>query len=66
MNGATVMLRAGREKPLINGHPWIFSGAIAEWNGRPEIGDPVEIFSSDGTWLASGLANPPGGLPVRV
>ncbi len=66
MNDATIQLRAGREKPLLHGHPWIFSGAIAEWHGRPEIGDPVEIFSSDGTWLARGLANPSIGLPIRA
>jgi 23S rRNA (cytosine1962-C5)-methyltransferase len=66
MSAATIQLRAGREKPLLHGHPWIFSGAINEWNGRPETGDAVDIFSSDGEWIARGLAHPASGLPVRA
>jgi 23S rRNA (cytosine1962-C5)-methyltransferase len=66
MNNASLQLRAGREKPVLHGHPWIFSGAIADWHGRPNVGDPVEIFSHDGTWLARGLANPQASLPVRI
>lgn len=66
MNNASLQLRAGREKPVLHGHPWIFSGAIQEWHGRPNVGDPVEVFSHDGTWLARGLANPQASLPVRI
>lgn len=66
MNDATIQLLPGREKPVLHGHPWIFSGAIREWHGRPGVGDPVEVFSSDGVWLARGLANPAAGLPVRL
>lgn len=66
MNNPTLQLRPGREKPILHGHPWIFSGAIQEWHGRPNPGDPVEIFAHDGTWLARGLANPQASLPVRI
>lgn len=66
MNNATIKLRAGREKSIQYGHPWIFSGAIAEWNGRPATGDAVDVFSADGDWIGRGLAYPESGLPVRV
>lgn len=66
MSSFAVQLRPGREKPALCGHPWIFSGAIREWTGRPAAGDAVDVFSSEGDWIARGLASPSTGLAVRL
>jgi 23S rRNA (cytosine1962-C5)-methyltransferase len=61
-----VRLKPGRERPVVHGHPWIFSGAIASVAGNPVSGDSVNILSHDGEWLARGLINPDAALSIRV
>ena len=63
---SAIRLKPGREKPVIAGHPWVFSGAIDAWRGQPDTGDVVEVFNADGEWIARGLAHPRAGLAVRV
>jgi len=59
-------LRAGREKPVALGHPWIFSGAIEGWSRAPQAGDVVDVHAADGTWLARGFTNPERNLGIRL
>jgi len=33
--GGTVVLRQKRTRPVLQGHPWIFSGAIERIEGEP-------------------------------
>ena len=42
-NYPTIVIKPGREKPIIQQHPWIFSGAIAQINGDPQPGDIVTV-----------------------
>lgn len=49
-----VILKPGKEGPVLRFHPWIFSGAILEITGKPAEGDIVECFSSSGAYLATG------------
>jgi len=51
-----VILKKGREKSLINRHPWIFSGAVAR---LPEFedGDILPVVSSQGEFLGYGYFN---------
>ncbi|HLG34721.1 MAG TPA: class I SAM-dependent rRNA methyltransferase [Bacteroidia bacterium] len=46
-------LKPGKEKSLLNFHPWIFSGAIASINREIEEGEVVEVFSSEKKYLAT-------------
>lgn len=62
----SVHLKPGRERPILDGHPWIFSGAIARWNGPRDKPGIADVFSSEGEWLARGLAHPGCGLAVRI
>ncbi|MBK5285312.1 MAG: class I SAM-dependent rRNA methyltransferase [Bacteroidia bacterium] len=48
-----LILKPGKEKSLINFHPWIFSGAIASINREIAEREVVEIFSSDKKYLAT-------------
>ena len=60
-----LILRKGREESLRRFHPWVFSGAVAEIQGRPAEGDIVAVHASDGTLLAYGHYQI-GSIAVRV
>jgi 23S rRNA (cytosine1962-C5)-methyltransferase len=60
-----VIIKKGREKPILQQHPWIFSGAIAHAeNANP--GDIVTVYSHDNKFLARGYWNPKSQIQVRI
>lgn len=61
-----VYLKKGRERPILKGHPWIFSGAIENVEGDPEMPGASDVFDSRGQWLARGLFNPKSQIRVRL
>lgn len=62
----SVRLKPRRERSVLQRHPWVFSGAVAEVEGNPEAGDTVEVRSHDGEWLARGVFSPASQIRVRV
>ncbi|MGD2205840.1 MAG: class I SAM-dependent methyltransferase [Anaerolineae bacterium] len=62
----TVILKRGREKPILNRHPWIFSGAVHHIAGEPENGDLVRVTDSHGRYLATGYLNRRSQIVVRL
>jgi len=60
-----VILKSGKEQSLLRFHPWIFSGAIHEIEGRVEEGDVVEVVSSKNEFLAMGHVQI-GSIAVRI
>ncbi len=61
-----VYLKPGREKSVLRRHPWIFSGAIARLRGYIEAGDTVQVFDSEGNFLAQGAYSPHSQIQVRI
>ncbi len=61
----TITLKPGKEQSLLRFHPWIFSGAIAKINGKPEEGEVVEIDDALGSFLAVGHYQI-GSIMVRI
>lgn len=69
-----VRLKKGRDKPVRQGHPWIFSGAIAELppvssdraTDATTDGDLVDIVDSGNNWLARGYLNRKSQIQVRI
>ena len=47
-----VYLKSGKEESLKRFHPWVFSGAIAHFDGEPEEGEVVEIYTSKKEFIA--------------
>jgi len=63
---ARVLLRRGREKPVLNRHPWIFSGAIKHIEGEVADGDVVTVADYQGLFLARGYLNRRSQITVRL
>jgi 23S rRNA (cytosine1962-C5)-methyltransferase len=61
-----VYLKAGRDKPVRMGHPWIFSGAISKVGGTGENGGQCRVFSHNGECLALGYYNPQSAINLRI
>ena len=53
-----ITLKAGREKSALRYHPWIFSGAVDEVVGAPELGDTVEVYSYRSDFLGLAAYSP--------
>jgi 23S rRNA (cytosine1962-C5)-methyltransferase len=63
---AAVRLKPNRDKPVRQGHPWIFSGAIEHIPPTVADGAVVDIAAADGHWLARGYLNRRSQIQVRL
>ena len=61
-----IYLKPGREKSVLQGHPWIFSGGIGRVDGSPEVGETVTIRSAGGEFLAWAAYSPISQIRARV
>jgi len=61
-----IILKRGREKPVLRGHPWVFSGAVAKIEGEVCPGDIGEVYSKDGHFLGIGHLNPRSQIILRI
>jgi 23S rRNA (cytosine1962-C5)-methyltransferase len=62
---AAIALKPGREKSLLAGHPWIFSGAIARADNAAS-GDTVDVYGADGVALARAAWSPSSQIRART
>jgi len=63
---AILTLHPGKEKSLLRRHPWLFSGAIAQLEGRARPGDTVDVVAHDGRPLARAAWSPASQIRARV
>jgi 23S rRNA (cytosine1962-C5)-methyltransferase len=61
-----LILRKNRDFAIRKGHPWIFSGAIANGIAEMKPGDVVGIQSHDHRDLGLGFFNPKSDIAVRM
>jgi len=61
-----LVLKPGREKSLKRRHPWVFSGAVAKVQGKPETGETVELWSATGEFLAVAAYSPKSQIVARI
>lgn len=61
-----VRLKPNRDKPVRQGHPWIFSGAIEQIAPSAVDGELVDVTDSAGHWLARGYLNRRSQIQVRL
>jgi 23S rRNA (cytosine1962-C5)-methyltransferase len=62
----SIRLKPDREKSVLRKHPWIFANSILEVNGDPEMGETIQVFNHDGTWLAYAAFSPHSQIRARI
>jgi 23S rRNA (cytosine1962-C5)-methyltransferase len=65
MNQIAIQLKPGRQKPVLNRHPWLFSGAIADVIGEPESGDTVAVLADNDEHLGWAAYSPVSSIRAR-
>jgi 23S rRNA (cytosine1962-C5)-methyltransferase len=64
-----IELKAGREKALLRGHPWVFSGSIKTVHAESEEitpGETARVINSKGEFIAWGAYSPASKIRLRV
>ena len=61
-----ILLKPGREKSVLRRHPWIFSGAVAQTEGKPQAGETVLVRAADGRPLAQAAYSPHSQIRGRI
>ncbi|HEY7983887.1 MAG TPA: class I SAM-dependent rRNA methyltransferase [Ktedonobacterales bacterium] len=61
-----IRLKPGRDRPLLLGHPWVFSGALQEVPAGITPGAVVDLHSARGEFVARAYINPGNSLAARV
>jgi len=61
-----VVLKPGREKPVRQRHPWVFSGAVDRIEATAEDGGLVRVCDGRGGYLATGTLNRRSQIVVRL
>lgn len=54
MTYCKIFLKPKKEESVLRFHPWIFSGAIARIEGKPEEGETVEVYAANNSLLGIG------------
>lgn len=61
-----IKLKKGKEKAVLQRHPWVFSGAVDKIKGKADNGDVVKLIDSSGDFLAYGYFNDQSRVAVRL
>ncbi|MGZ3763740.1 MAG: class I SAM-dependent rRNA methyltransferase, partial [Mucilaginibacter sp.] len=61
-----VILKKGKEKAVLQRHPWLFSGAIERVKGKPANGDVVKLLNDKGEFVAYGFYNDQSRVALRL
>ena len=61
-----IKLKKGKEKAVLQRHPWVFSGALEKIKGSPENGEVVKVYSANNDFLAYGYYNDQSRVAVRL
>jgi 23S rRNA (cytosine1962-C5)-methyltransferase len=65
MTQGIITIRKGRSKPIVNRHPWVFSGAIAKAENADD-GAIVTVIDHNGQFLGRGYWNSQSQIQVRI
>lgn len=60
-----IILKKGKEESLNRFHPWVFSGAISEYDGSIEEGDCVSVYTHNNTFVGNGHFQI-GSIAIRI
>ncbi|MFC2028412.1 class I SAM-dependent rRNA methyltransferase [Chloroflexota bacterium] len=61
-----LVIKPEREKSLRNHHPWVFSGSIEREEDGLEVGQNVDLVTTEGLFLARASYNPHSQIRARI
>ncbi|SFH08985.1 class I SAM-dependent rRNA methyltransferase [Pedobacter insulae] len=61
-----IRLKKGKEKAVLQLHPWVFSGALDKIMGSPVNGEVVKVISANNEFLAYGYFNDQSRVAIRL
>ena len=61
-----VILKVGKERSLLNKHPWVFNGAIKTMPKGLKAGELVSVYSAKNQFLGNGYFNADSQITVRI
>ncbi|RYG07734.1 MAG: class I SAM-dependent rRNA methyltransferase [Chitinophagaceae bacterium] len=61
-----IKLKKGKEKAVLQRHPWVFSGAVDKIKGKADNGDVVKVTDASGDFLAYGYFNDQSRVAIRL
>ncbi len=61
-----LILRAGHDHRVQQGHPWVFSNEIARIEGQPEAGSALAVCNAGGKPLGTAYYNPQSLIAARL
>jgi 23S rRNA (cytosine1962-C5)-methyltransferase len=59
-------LRKGSQRSLVNGHPWVYSGAVSQAPDDIAPGDIVDLIDHRERFIGRGSYNPHSSIRVRI
>jgi 23S rRNA (cytosine1962-C5)-methyltransferase len=62
----SLLLKPGRERTVLQHHPWVFSGAVAQLQGKPDPGETVAVRAPQGDFLAYAAYSPQSRIAARL
>ncbi len=62
----SILLKKGKEKAVLQRHPWVFSGALKHNDVKADNGDLVTVCTHDDVFLAYGYYNKESRVAVRL
>lgn len=62
----SIRLKPGREKSVLQRHPWLFSGAIDRVFGDPGMGETVEVYTDKKNFLCKAAYSPHSKIRARI
>jgi 23S rRNA (cytosine1962-C5)-methyltransferase len=62
----SILLKPGRERSVLARHPWVFSGAVAQVQGKVEPGETVIVRAPQGGFLGYAAYNPTARIAARM
>jgi 23S rRNA (cytosine1962-C5)-methyltransferase len=65
MKNAQLHLKPGREIPILRGHPWIMSGAIARTEGLADT-DETDVLAANGAFMGRATVHPSSEIRARL
>jgi 23S rRNA (cytosine1962-C5)-methyltransferase len=61
-----LVIKQGKEKALRRKHPWVFTGAVQKIQGKPGLGDTVDVLDNKGQFLGRGAYSPHSQICARI